>query len=275
MSTAGEAAGAARALAALAAVVLVAVSGSPAARADGDPASDYLLVQNVYLPVQGASASAATALEHAADAVYAHGDRIKIAVIGSVQDLGAIPSLWNKPVEYAQFLGTELGYWYIGPLLVVMPSGYGIYDGGRSTAAEQQILQGAPLDAASSTGLTASAAAAVTQLEDAGALRSPDIRAPLVTAYPASAKLGEPATLHFDLFDDSGRSDAVVRVIENGATVATLRAPMEFAIGARHAFVRWPVPKKLGSRQLRFCVVAEDPSGNRSAATCAPFLRVT
>jgi hypothetical protein len=39
--------------------------------------------------------------------------------------------------------------------------------------------------------------------------------------------------------------------------------------------VTWQVPKRLTSRKLRFCVVASDPSGNRSAPTCAPFLRVT
>ena len=275
MSPAGEAAGAARALAALAAAVVVAASGVQAARADGDPASDYLLVQNVYFPVQGPTSSVETALLQAIQAVYTHGDRVKVALIGSVQDLGAVPSLWNKPVEYAHYLGIELGLWYVGPLLVVMPSGYGIYDGGRSTAAEQQILQTMPITDGSANGLTTSAASAVARMEAAGALRSPDVRAPLVTAYPASAKLGKPAKLHFDLFDDSGRSNAVVHVYENGKQVATLTTPMVFAVGTRHAFVRWPVPARLESRKLRFCVVAEDPSGNRSAAACAPFLRIS
>ena len=96
-----------------------------------------------------------------------------------------------------------------------------------------------------------------------------------MTAYPASATRGKPATLHFDLFDDSGRRSAVVRVYENGSLVAALATQMRFQIGTRHANVIWQVPKRLASRRLRFCVVASDPSGNRSAPTCAPFLRVT
>jgi len=276
MTSAGKAAGAAQALAALAAAVaLLAASGVQTARADGDPASDYLLQQNVYFTVVPASTGAKASLESDVDAVYSRGDRVKVAVIGTVEDLGAIPELWNKPSQYAQFLGIELSYWYVGPLLVVMPNGYGIYDGGRSTAAESRVLQGMLLAAGSADQLTLSAATAVERLEAAGALRSPDIRAPLVTTYPASAERGRPATLHFDLFDDSGRSAAVVHVYENGTRVATLTTPMTFAIGTRHAFVRWPVPTKLRSRQLRFCVVASDPSGNRSAPSCAPFLRVT
>jgi hypothetical protein len=49
---------------------------------------------------------------------------------------------------------------------------------------------------------------------------------------------------------------------------------MAFQIGTRSVALRWPVPQTLRSRQLRFCVVATDPSGNRSKSTCAPFIRV-
>jgi hypothetical protein len=123
--------------------------------------------------------------------------------------------------------------------------------------------------------LTRSATLAVERLAAGSALNSQDIRAPLVTTYPASARRGRPATLHFDLFDDTGRSTAVVRIYENGALVATLPSQMQFHIGTRHASVTWHVPKHLPSRRLRFCVVASDPSGNRSAPGCAPFLHVT
>jgi hypothetical protein len=47
-----------------------------------------------------------------------------------------------------------------------------------------------------------------------------------------------------------------------------------YKIGTRNVDVRWPVPAMLRSRQLRFCVVASDPAGNRSVPACAPFLRV-
>jgi hypothetical protein len=271
----GGPAGARWALAVLAVIATGAALSAPVARADGDPASDYLLLQNVYLPVQAPSQSASAALDQAADEVYAHGDRVKVALIYTVDDLGAIPSLYGKPDDYAHFLGIELGLWYVGPLLVVMPAGFGVYDGGRSTAAEEQVLRSVPLSAASPDDLARSATVALRDLEAAGALHSPDVRAPLATAYAAKATRGEPVTLHFDLFDDSGRSSALVRVYENGSPLATLRSPMTFGIGTRRVAVRWPVPKKLRSRQLRFCVVATDPAGNRSKPACAPFLRVS
>jgi hypothetical protein len=110
---------------------------APAAVADGDPASDTLLVQNVFLPYPAPSATAASALSRAVTTSYAKGFRVKVAVIATEGDLGSVPSLFNRPGDYAKFLGQELRLYYIGPLLIVMPAGYGVYDGGRSTAAEE------------------------------------------------------------------------------------------------------------------------------------------
>lgn len=259
----------------LAAVAAAAALLAPASRADGDPASDTLLEQNVYFPYSAPAQSTAAALQQAVDGVYAHGARVKVALIYNQTDLGAIPSLFGRPTDYAHFLGIELGLWYVGPLLVVMPAGFGVYDGGRSTAAEDAVLRSLRVDATSPDGLTRSATTAVQRLAAASALDSADIKAPLVTVYPASAKRGRPATLRFDLFDDSGRSSAVVHVYEGGRLIATLASKMQFEIGTRHADVRWPVPSQLRSRRLRFCVVAADPAGNRSAPACAPFLRVS
>jgi hypothetical protein len=259
----------------LAAVAVVAALAPSVARADGDPASDTLLEQSVFFPYDAPSPSARLALQQAVDRVYARGNRIKVAVISDQTDLGSIPSLFGRPADYAHFLGVELALWYVGPLLVVMPAGFGLYDGGRTTAAEEAVLRSFRVDASSPDGLTQSAATAVQGLAAGSALDSADVRAPLVTPYPASARRGAPAILRFDLFDDSGRSSAVVRVYESGAVVATLALQTAFQIGTRHADVTWPVPRRLRSRRLRFCVVASDPSGNRSAPGCAPFLRVT
>lgn len=259
----------------LAVAVVVTTLPAPASRADGDPASDTLLEQSVYFPYTAPSQSAQLALQQVVDDVYGHGNRIKVAVIYDQTDLGAIPSLFGHPTDYARFLGIELGLWYVGPLLVAMPAGFGIYDGGRSTAAEEAVLHSLPVDASSPDGLTRSATTVVRHLAAASVLDSPDIRAPLVTAYPATARRGRTATLRFDVFDDSGRSSAVVRVYVGGALVATLTTQMQFKIGTRHADVSWQVARRLRSRRLRFCVVASDPSGNRSAPACAPFLRVT
>jgi hypothetical protein len=263
-----------RALATAVIVAFVAAITAASSRADGDPASDYLLSQNVYLPLRAPSPAATFALQQAAGAVYAHGNRIKVAVIYDVDDLGALPSLFGQPADYAHFLGVELALWYEGPLLVVMPSGFGIYDAGHSTAAEERVLGAMHVSAATPDDLATSATTAVQALATADALSSPDIRAPLVTAHPASAIRGKPAALRFDVFDDSGRSRALVRVYEKRALIATLDAPSAFHIGTRNVVVRWQVPVRLASRQLHFCVVASDPAGNHSPPACAPFLRV-
>lgn len=259
----------------LAAVAVIVALPAPISHADGDPASDTLLAENVFVPYNPPSQSAQIALREAVGRVYAHRNRIKVAVIYEPTDLGSLPSLFAHPANYAQFLGTELGLWYVGPLLVVMPAGFGIYDGGRPTAAEETVLRSLRIDASSPDSLTQSATTAVQDLAAASALASTDIRAPLVTAYPASARRGRTTTLRFDVFDDSGRSNALVRISENGTLIATLTTQMQFQIGSRHVARPWHVPKRLHSRRLRFCVVASDPSGNHSAPTCAPFLRVT
>jgi hypothetical protein len=260
------------AIAVLAAVVVG--LAAPTARADGDPASDVLLEQNVYFPDRAPSPGVRSALTRSADGVYARGGRVKVAVIFAAEDLGAIPSLFGQPDEYAHFLGVELGFWYIGPLLVLMPSGFGFYDGDRSTAAAEQVLRTLSLSAGSPDALAGSAAAAVRRLDAAGVLRSPDVTAPLVTAHPAFATRGKVATLRFDLYDDSGRSSAVVRVYEQRSLLATLASPPVFQIGTRLATVRWPVPARLRSRLLHYCVVATDPAENHSKPACASFVRV-
>ena len=253
---------------------IVAAVAATIVRADGDPASDYLLTQNVFIPYESSSATPTADLARTVNAVYLQGNRVKVAAIYSKADLGAVSSLFGQPAEYARFLGIELGLWYVGPLLVVMPSGFGIYDGGRTTAPEQQVLRSLSVAAGSPDDLVRTATTAVQRMAAAGALSSPDITAPLVTAHPATAKRGRTATLHVDLFDDSGRTTALVRIYENSSLLATVTSPMGFGIGTRNVALHWPVPKTLRSRQLRFCVVATDPSGNRSKPACAPFLRV-
>jgi hypothetical protein len=96
------------------------------ARANGDPASDYLLTQNAYLPYttkldHNASKRLSTLLANAGK----EGFRIRVAVILSPSDLGTAFSLFGKPQKYAQFLGLELAFVYRDRLLVVMPTGYG------------------------------------------------------------------------------------------------------------------------------------------------------
>jgi hypothetical protein len=101
---------------------------APLAHADGDPASDVLLGETVFYPYSPAvSATLQNKLNaEAAAAAHAHFP-IKIALIASPQDLGAIPVLFDKPQQYAKFLEQEIAFpGHTPQLLVVMPNGYGV-----------------------------------------------------------------------------------------------------------------------------------------------------
>jgi hypothetical protein len=113
----------------LAAAIAVAtpLAGAASARADGDPASDLLLVENVFYPYAApTSRSLQIRLNGAAAAASkaAHLP-IKVALIAAPVDLGVITSLWRRPQVYADYLDQELSFAGPQPLLVVMPDGYG------------------------------------------------------------------------------------------------------------------------------------------------------
>ncbi len=97
------------------------------AMADGDPASDVLLGENVFYPysppVTGSIQKNLNAITLAARRA---GFPIKVALIGSPVDLGVIPDLFGKPQKYADFLDQEISFQGKQPLLVVMSTGYGI-----------------------------------------------------------------------------------------------------------------------------------------------------
>ncbi|HEY1520816.1 MAG TPA: hypothetical protein VGF91_30615 [Solirubrobacteraceae bacterium] len=117
------------------ALAIVATILMPAmALADGDPASDVLLGESVFYPY---SPPVATGLQKTLNAETAAASRahfpIKLALIDTPIDLGAIPTLFGKPQQYADFLHQEISF--LGTkqlLLVVMPNGYGVQGLGRS-----------------------------------------------------------------------------------------------------------------------------------------------
>jgi hypothetical protein len=135
-------------LAVITSVLLAATAawGTPAAFADGDPASDVLAQQSVFLPQDaGISPSQQTQLAELARTAGRAGYPVRVAVIASAADLGSITALWGQPQRYAEFLGQELSLVYHGRLLVVMPSGLGVYHAGRAVSAEQSVLTSLPI----------------------------------------------------------------------------------------------------------------------------------
>jgi hypothetical protein len=254
-------------VAALAVAALLALAGTAhavsARGTDGDPASDYLVTANVFLPTTAQSTSAEASLAQSVAGVYRRGDRLKVAVVADVTDLGAIPSLFDHPTEYAKFLGLELSLVHVGPLLVVMPNGFGVYDGGRPTLAENRVLRGIHVGGSDTKALTEAAAAAVAALTSADALCSPDVLAPHAFALPARAKRGARLDLSFHLADDSGRSSAQLALTRDGRSIALLQLPLGWVVWAERYSLAWQVPRSFTPGRLRYCVVATDPSGNR------------
>jgi hypothetical protein len=119
-----------RRLAAIVATLVVAAA--PAiANADGDPASDVLLGQNVFLPYSQISQRIERRLYAICDAARSAGYPLRIALIGARSDLGVVPALFGKPQAYARFLSAELGGVVTSPVLVVMPDGLGRARDGR------------------------------------------------------------------------------------------------------------------------------------------------
>ena len=156
------------------AVALVAVWGG-VARADTDPASTYLVANQVFLNSQSTGMSPAQRqLVAAAAAANRAGFAIRVAVISSSYDLGSVPELWDKPRTYARFLGVELSR-ADGPqrLLVVMPNGFGFNWPGHPTAPTYRLLATVPLDGRAGAGLAAAAEVAIRRLARASGVALP------------------------------------------------------------------------------------------------------
>jgi hypothetical protein len=95
--------------------------------ADGDPASDVLLAQDVFYPYQPkVSPTVEAALEKTLRAAAsATGVHLKVALIGSPEELGLVPNFFGHPQAYANFLDREISFNRQQPLLVVMRAGFG------------------------------------------------------------------------------------------------------------------------------------------------------
>ena len=123
--------------------MLAACLSQALARADGDPASDVLVSQPLFLAQDaGATSTQQAQLSLLLANAGASGYPIRVALIGSRADLGSVTELWRRPQTYAQFLGQELALTYRRPLLVVMPNGYGFNPGGGGSDQALAALRG-------------------------------------------------------------------------------------------------------------------------------------
>ena len=152
---------------------MLALAAATTAHADGDPASDFLVTQKVFLPYDARiSATRSEQLAALASDAAREGYPIRIALIASPVDLGSVTALWAKPQQYAKFLAAEVSFAYRGRLLIVMPEGLGTDQLGHPSGRQRHALGGLKVE----PGANGLAATAITAVERLAATRGITLR---------------------------------------------------------------------------------------------------
>jgi hypothetical protein len=160
-----------RPAAVLLAAACVAGLAAGAARADGDPASDYLVVRQVFFPYDAkVPRPAQQKLLAAVHSANTQGFDIKVALIASSYDLGSVTALWRKPRQYARFLSLEDSFYFKSRLVVVMPNGLGFHFPRHDSAAAYRLISNIPVTN-SPAGLANAATTAVERLAKASGVQ--------------------------------------------------------------------------------------------------------
>lgn len=144
-----------------------------AALADGDPASDVLISQDVYVPYFPAPSKAeARKLSRLLAQVRRDGYPMKVALIQTTGDLGANPDLLGRPAAYAKLLASELAAHVKRPYLLVVMAQGGLAGNNLGPDADR-ILRGIDIDTeAQSDGLVRAALQAVAEVAAANGLET-------------------------------------------------------------------------------------------------------
>lgn len=162
---------------------LVAATAASFAKADGDPASDYLVSQPVFLSYDAKiPPDEQRKLLAAVASANKQGFPIKVALIWSSYDLGSLAGLFGAPRGYAKFLDIEDSKcWWGGScsggrfktttrLLVVMPKGLGFAQWKHDPAAGYRAIAGIKVDP-TPAGLAIAATTAVVKLAAASGVK--------------------------------------------------------------------------------------------------------
>lgn len=164
------------------------------AQADGDPASDVLAAQTVFIPQDGAFAPAQQSqLAQLVNSAAHSGFPLRVALIATRSDLGSVTALWRRPSAYARFLAQELSQVFHGTLLIVMPNGLGV---ARVGAGPAPALSGVPAPG-SGAALGSAAIEAVRRLAAAAGHRLPAPRSATSSQASAHSATGAVAWLAF------------------------------------------------------------------------------
>lgn len=241
-------------IAGLATVGLLAVP-APIARADGDPGSDVLVYQDLFVGADaGTSIAQQLRISDLLQAARRAGAPIRVAIIAHPDDLGAVTALWGKPRAYARFLGIELSLAYRERLLVVMPAGFGFNWPGHATASTYRLLSTVRVAGTGADGLVSATQQAVTRIEGAAGVKLGFGGAPsqaAATAAGAGAPLSQAASGAASGAQGGGRGGdetvglvaiAVLLALASGfAARRPLRRVLRRSVGAV-APLRWWVP---------------------------------
>jgi hypothetical protein len=153
------------------AAALVAGLSAAAARADGDPASDFLIVQKIFFPYDAkVPRPQQQKLLAAVQSANKQGFAIRVALIWSSYDLGSVTALWRKPRLYARFLSLEDAFYFKSRLVVVMPNGLGFHWPEHDSRAAYRLISGIPVTT-SPAGLAEAATTAVQRLAAASGVK--------------------------------------------------------------------------------------------------------
>lgn len=168
----------------MAALLLAALAPAGDARANGDPASHWLLAGNLFYSFHtGISQQALDALRTTLGRSKSAGYPIRVALIEQPADLGDVGSLWGKPTDYAHLLAVELRTRYRGPVLIVMPAGTGFAYERDGTRAERRALMSVHV-APGRDGLAVTAIHAISVLSKRAG--HPTVPASIAPSSPAS-----------------------------------------------------------------------------------------
>ncbi len=224
-------------LAVLLAAVAVAVV-APAARADGDPGSDVLVYQSMFVAADaGVSVQQQVALGNLLDV----GGAPRLRGPGGDHRAARRPGRGHRAVgqagRYASFLGIELSLAYKQRLLVVMPDGFGFSWPGHPAASAYRVLANVAVGPGGS-GLATAAEAAVRALAAASGTRlpaTPDAGPPRPAQPPAAASAKDQGPAR----DAAGHEPAVAAA--SGVPVPLIVAVVlaALAAGALAAWLAW------------------------------------
>jgi hypothetical protein len=151
---------------------------APAARAHGDPVSEYLPSHQLYVPFDlKASSAAQRRLTDVISTANRQGFEIRVALAWSRYDLGEVSQLWRKPGRFALYVAEDVQAAYKGRVLIVFPSGFGFAQVDRAHAREDAILSTLHVRPGPD-GMVDSARIAVRRLAAASGIRLADASAP-------------------------------------------------------------------------------------------------